>query len=89
MMKRIELLMKYHCLPYIMRFNRYLESPYQGVYKTVAAWCNQPSFFKKIRLREFGKKSGVNSARNKYIIDFEEKYPKFQKYMDMKWNHIL
>lgn len=45
MFKRIELLMKYHCLPYIMRFNRYLESPYQGVYKTVAAWCNQPSFF--------------------------------------------
>ena len=89
MMKRIELLMKYHCLPYIMRFNWYLESPYQGVYKTVAAWCNQPSFFKKISLREFGKKSGVNPARNKYIIDFEEKYPKFQKYMDMKWDHIL
>lgn len=45
MFKRIELLMEYHCLPYIMRFNRYLESPYQGVYKTVGAWCNQPSFF--------------------------------------------
>ena len=85
MFKRIELLMKYHCLPYIMRFNRYLESPYQGVYKTVAAWCNQPSFFKKKSLREFGIVSGSDSARNRYIVDFEEKYPEFKKYMDMKW----
>ena len=85
MFKRIELLMKYHCLPYIMRFNRYLESPYQGVYKTVSAWCNQPSFFKKKSLREFGIVSGADSARNRYIIDFEEKYPEFKKYMDMKW----
>ena len=85
MLKRIELLMKYHCLPYIMRFNRYLESPYQGVYKTVAAWCNQPSFFKKKSLREFGEANGSDSARNRYIVDFEEKYPEFKKYMDMKW----
>lgn len=47
MMKRIELLMEHHCIPYIMRFNRYIESRYSGVYKTVAAWCNQPSFFLK------------------------------------------
>ena len=85
MFKRIELLMKYHCLPYIMRFNRYLESPYQGVYKTVAAWCNQPSFFKKKSLRGFGEANGSDSARNRYIVDFEEKYPEFKKYMDMKW----
>ncbi len=86
MMKRIELLMKYHCLPYIMRFNRYLESPYQGVYKTVGAWCNQPSFFKKKSLREFGIVSGVDSARNKYIVYFEKMYPEFKEYMDMKWH---
>ncbi len=85
MMKRVELLMKYHCLPYIMRFNRYLESPYQGVYKTVGAWCNQPSFFKKKSLREFGIASGLNSARNRYIVVFEKMYPEFKKYMDMKW----
>lgn len=72
MMKRIELLMEYHCLPYIMRFNRYIESPYSGVYKTVSAWCNQPSFLKKKSLKEFGEKSGVNSARNKYIVEFEK-----------------
>lgn len=85
MMKRIELLMKYQCLPYIMRFNKYIESPYQGVYKTVGAWCNQPSFFKKKSLREFGVVSGIESARNRYIVDFEKKYSEFEEYMDMKW----
>ena len=45
--KRIELLMRYQCLPYIMRFNRYEESPYRGTYINLAAWCNQPSAFKK------------------------------------------
>ena len=77
--------MKYSCIPYIMRFNRYLESPYQGVYKTVAAWCNQPSFFKKKSLREFGEISGVDSARNKYIVEFESSNPEFSRYMDMKF----
>ena len=85
MMKRIELLMKYQCLPYIMRFNKYVESPYQGVYKTVGAWCNQPSFFKKKSLREFGIVSGIKSARNRYIVDFEKMNPDFREYMDMKW----
>lgn len=86
MMKRIDLLMKYKCLPYIMRFNKYMESPYQGVYKTVGAWCNQPSFFKKKSLREFGIVSGIESARNRYIVDFEKEYPEFDEYMDMKWS---
>lgn len=51
--KRIHLLMQYNCLPYIMRFNRYVESPYRGIYVVLARWCNQPSFFKKLSLREF------------------------------------
>lgn len=87
LMKRIKLLQQYHCLPYIMRFNRYIESPYQGVYKTVAAWCNQPSFFKKKSLREFGIESlKEQKARNRYITDFEEKFLEFGEYMDMKWS---
>lgn len=53
MWKRIELLMKYKCLPFIMRFNRYVESPYKGAYISISNWCNQPSFFKKKSLREF------------------------------------
>lgn len=85
MMKRIEILMSYQCIPYIMRYNRYVESPYAGVYKTVAAWCNQPSIFKNKTLREFGLHTGENTARNKYIVNFENDHSDFSKYMDMKY----
>ena len=88
--KRIDLLMQYHCLPYIMRFNRYTESPYKGIYITLAMWCNQPNFFKKLSLREFVKKDQERykticaSVRNLEQVacampDLAERY------FDIKW----
>jgi hypothetical protein len=53
MFERIELLGRYQALPYIMRFNKYEESPYRGIYITVARWINQPAFFKKKSLYDF------------------------------------
>lgn len=50
---RIELLSKYKALPYIMRHADYLESPYVGIYKTIARWCNQPGFYRNYSLNEF------------------------------------
>lgn len=50
---RIDLLRQYRCLPYIMRFERYAESPFRGMYVALARWCNQPSLFKKKSFREF------------------------------------
>ncbi len=85
MFKRIKILMKYKCLPYIMRFNRYEESPYRGLYISVARWCNQPSFFKKKSLREFGVANGETSACNRYILDFEREHPEITPYLDMKF----
>ena len=86
LMKRIKLLQQYHCIPYVMRFNRYIESPYQGVYKVVAAWCNQPSFFKKKSLSEFascGKSESV--SRTRHINNFLKDHPDFEEYINMKW----
>lgn len=34
--ERIKILMEYGCLPYIMRYNRYIESPYKGTYINLA-----------------------------------------------------
>lgn len=85
MFKRIEILMKYKCLPYIMRFNRYEESPYRGMYISIARWCNQPSFFKKKSLREFAIANGENSSCYKYVKEFENSYPGVSKYLDMKF----
>lgn len=87
---RIELLMRYGCLPYIMRYNRYVESPYAGIYVTIARWCNQPSFFKKKSLREFvladntGKKTA--SASTRYLCKVEQELPELaQAYFDIKY----
>jgi len=56
--KRIELLMQYKCLPYIMRYqdkNRtpWKDSKYKGMYVSMARWGNQPSIFKKMSFRQF------------------------------------
>ena len=87
--KRIELLMKYKCVPYIMRFEKYQESPYRGMYITIARWCNQPSFFKKKSLREYAEFQGKNYSPYRYITEFENAYPDIaNKYYDIKWAEI-
>lgn len=82
---RIEILMRNRCLPYVMRFARYTESPYRGMYVTIARWCNQPSFFKKKSLREFAIANGTDSACYRYMADFEQRFPEVTPYLDMKF----
>lgn len=89
--KRIELLMKYQCLPYIMRFNRYEESPYRGMYITLARWINQPSLFKKRSLREYilTDQNGrlKESASVRYIKQVENDMPNLaNQYFDLKFS---
>ena len=84
--KRIELLMKYRCLPYIMRYNRYTASPWSGMYITIARWCNQPGLFKKKSLREFALANGEKSSAMRYLTTFEEAVPEAAKYSDMKFS---
>ena len=55
---RVDLLMRYRCLPYIMRYQNKNETPwkkskYQGIYIAMARWCNQPQFYKKLTFREY------------------------------------
>lgn len=87
--ERIKILMKYKCLPYIMRFNRYEESPYRGIYITLARWCNQPSMFKKNSFRQYCrdvKSNGVNGAAYKYMEQFEKDHPEIAKqYFDLRY----
>jgi len=88
--KRIELLMKYHCLPYIMRYQNKNETPwknskFRGMYITLARWCNQPSFFKKKSFKEFCKAKG-NKSSFKYMSEFEMDYPDIaNRFFNIKW----
>lgn len=85
---RVELLMKYRCLPYIMRFEKYEQSEYRGMYVTLARWCNQPSMLKTKSFREYiGVTDGMGEkAPRRYMTEFEAKHPEIAKrYFDMKW----
>ncbi|MDD6441949.1 MAG: hypothetical protein PUG71_07570 [bacterium] len=92
---RIATLMKYGSLPYIMRYEKYKESPYKGMYIELARWCNQPNFFKKKSFREFcianqeyKKNQETNCAAYQTMIDFEEKFPEIaRKYFDLRFDN--
>ncbi|MBQ8698910.1 MAG: hypothetical protein IJ521_07920, partial [Schwartzia sp.] len=81
----IEILMRHRCLPYVMRYFRYAESPYRGMYITLARWCNQPAFFKKKSLRQFAEANGESSATSRYMSDFEREFPEAAYFFDMKF----
>lgn len=89
--ERIKILMSYGCCPYIMKYKDYVNSPYKGVYITVARWCNQPSFFKKKSFREFVEldqkqvKSKCASAKALELI--ERDFPEIaEKYFDLRYD---
>lgn len=90
--ERIKLLMKYGCLPYIMRFQNYKNSKYRGIYIQLARWCNQPNFFKKKSFRQFCEanleysKTG-HCAAYQSMIEFEKDRPDIaEKYFDMRFD---
>lgn len=91
--KRIELLMKYNCKPYVMRYNRYEESPYKGIYINISSWANQPNIMYKMSFREYceakqalKKTEGLGSPM-RAMIQFQEIHPQIaDKYLDMKYS---
>lgn len=83
---RIELLMRYRCIPYIMRYEDYKKSKYRGMYISLARWCNQPSLFKKKSFREFCLANGENSAPVRYMKEFEADHPEIaSRFYDLKF----
>ena len=89
--ERIKILMKYGCLPYIMRYKDFENSPYRGTYINLAAWCNQPSQFKKRSYREWcicDKERG-HDATYRYYKQLENDFPDIaEKYFDLKYEEI-
>ena len=94
--KRIELLMRYKCIPYVMRYHGEHETPwkkskYRNMYVTLARWCNQPRIFKKMSFRQFceanqalHKTKGTLCSSMKALVEFENEYPEIaRKYFDL------
>ena len=51
--KRLEIIGKYRAVPYLMRYERYTDSPFAGLYKTLATYCNKGGIFKKVSFADF------------------------------------
>lgn len=50
---RISILREYGHLPYIMRYNKYIESPYRQMYVALSRWCNQHGLFRNFSFSGF------------------------------------
>ena len=86
---RIEILMRNGCIPYVMRYARYRESPYRGLIISITRWCNQPAMFKKKSLREYGMLNGADSSCMRYIAEFERGHPEMSRYLDMCYDRLV
>ena len=72
--ERAFILAKYSALPYVMRFERAYQSEYAGLYATIASWCNQPSFFKKMTFKQYAIARGMSNEHYKQYKDNWQQY---------------
>lgn len=95
--RRVELLMKYQCLPYIMRYQNknetpWKDSPLRTMYVAIARWCNQPRIFKKMSFRQFCianqalKRTPALCTCMQAMVDFEKRNPEAAaRYFDLRY----
>jgi hypothetical protein len=99
--KRIDLLLHYGCLPYIMRFQNKNETPwkqskYRNLYIAIARWCNQPSIIKKMSFRQFcvanqalRKDKTRHCTTYQAMLDYEMECPNIAKrYFDIRMEDV-
>ena len=90
--ERIRILFEFGCLPYIMRYEKYKDSPNEGLYIQLARWCNQPNIIKKMSFRQFceanqsRKKTPGDCSAMRAMKEFESHFPEIaHKYFDIRF----
>ena len=83
MFERIFILGRYNVSPYIMRYEQYKESPFYGLYVTVAGWCNLFSAAKKKTLREYAETHN-RPFPLRYLNEAAELFHEVTRYYDKK-----
>ncbi len=90
--KRIEILMRYACLGYVMRHADYEKHPLGNIYTQIARWCNQPQFFKKMSFVEFVERNQTykeeKSPQSKRICKTVLTYNAFKEKFLHHWDEI-
>jgi hypothetical protein len=88
--ERIEILMRYKCLGYVMRYKDYALHPMSNIYVQIARWVNQPSFYKKMSFRQFcelnqkGVQKECMSMRT--LKSMYEEFPEYKSKLDHYFN---
>lgn len=80
--ERLKILMKYQCIPYIMKFEKWREYSYPEIYTFLTSWCNVPQLFKKQSFRQ------VLKDKNISMNFFRENKEVVEKYFDLKYGEI-
>lgn len=86
--ERIKLLGHYGCYPYIMRYEKYTESPYVGTYINVAQWCNMPQVFNKMSYRDFVIQKDARYIKQSKCMQYYQKsmeIPGIEQYVNSKY----
>jgi len=89
--KRIEILMSYGCLGYVMRHEDYQNHPLGNIYTQIARWCNQPQFYKKMSFKEFidrNQSYQEEHSKSKNICKSLSTYNNFKDKYASNWNEI-
>ena len=93
---RIFTLSKYNFKPYIMRYEKYKQSPLYGTYVNLACWCNQPFLFNNLSYYDFCikddlRKSNGNktSATWRYYDELLNIFPDIEHYLNIIPKHTL
>lgn len=79
--KRIEILMRYGCLGYVMRHENHKNHPLFNIYTQIARWCNQPQFYKKMSFKEFIYRNQYWTKTDRECMSLRT-YNKFLSYFD-------
>jgi hypothetical protein len=83
--KRLAIIGKYQIKPYLMRYEKYQDSPFSGIYKNLATYCNVGGIFKVASFTEFCENQLAKSKNKdkpcavwRYYTEFIQKYPHFE-----------
>lgn len=87
---RVFVLAKYNFKPYIMRYNKYKDSPLYGTYVNIACWCNQPSLFSNLSYKDFCEKDDLRKSKGlglsatwRYYDELLDIFPECEKYLEI------
>ena len=97
--ERIEIIMRYGCLGYVMRHEDYRNHPLNNIYVQIARWCNQPQFYKKMSFKEFidrnqywtktDKKCMSLKTYDDFLLHFSDYSEILDYYFNMRYDNLI